>query len=110
VIGYPGNGVFPTPMKITDPWSPLCYLNWEPDESIKSDGSEYNDAANDPTINGENIGRLHSKHGGNAMAIDGHVDFVTTIQFTEYVQKGRGPGPGGKTYLLWDNTDAQGHP
>ena len=29
----------------------------------------------------EGIGLLHSKHGGNALALDGHVDFVTTVQF-----------------------------
>jgi hypothetical protein len=30
---------------------------------------------------GEGIGLLHSIHGGNTLALDGHVDFVTTVQF-----------------------------
>jgi prepilin-type N-terminal cleavage/methylation domain-containing protein len=100
------------PMKITSVWSPLCYILWEPDESLKSATatSEYNDGGNDPTYPDEGIGLLHSKHGGNALAMDGHVDFVTTLQYMQYKTKGGGPGPNGKTYLLWDSADAQGHP
>lgn len=110
VIGFPGSG-WPTPMKITAVWSPMCYIIWEPDEySIPSGGtSEYNDGSNDPTTTGEGIGLLHSKRGGNALAIDGHVDFVTTLLFQNYIRVGGGPGPGGKSYLLWDNTTTSGH-
>jgi prepilin-type N-terminal cleavage/methylation domain-containing protein len=99
-------------MKIMSAWSPLCYVAWEPDEFLKAPGatSEYNDGANDPTYSDEGIGLLHSKHGGNALALDGHVDFVTTDQYNQYKTKGSGPGPNGKTYLLWDSADAQGHP
>ena len=100
------------PMKITDVWSPMCYILWEPDESLKAAGatSEYNDGANDPIYTDEGIGLLHSKQGGNALAMDGHVDFVTTLQYNQYKSKGNGPGPGGRTLLLWDSADAQGHP
>jgi hypothetical protein len=69
--------------------------------------SDYNDGANYPNAS-EGIGLLHSKHGGNALAMDGHVDFVTTIQFNQYSTVGSGPGPGGKTYLYWDNVAANG--
>lgn len=95
--------------KMTEVWSPLCYLIWEPDEKKVATGgtSEYNDAANFPNT-AEGIGTLHSKHGGNALAMDGHVDFVTTIQFTRYSTVGSGPGPGGKTYLWWDTYSANG--
>ena len=105
VIGFPGTGSYPTPMKITAVWSPLCYLIWEPDEFSVPGGatSEYNDGSNKPTTAGEGIGLLHSKHGGNALALDGHVDFVTTVLFKQYINVGAGPGPGGKTYLLWDS-------
>ena len=44
---------------------------------------------------------MHSPHGGNAMAMDGHVDFVTTTEFKLYATGGGGPEPGNKTYLWW---------
>lgn len=111
VIGYPKNPTEPWPktMKISSVWSPLCYLNWEPDDSANKAG-EFNDGSNDPSSAGEGIGLLHSKHGGNAMALDGHAEFVNSTLFAQYDKIGGGPGPGGKTYLLWDGTDAQGHP
>jgi prepilin-type N-terminal cleavage/methylation domain-containing protein len=99
------NGV--TPMKITAAWSPLCYLLWEPDEFLEvsvgqSPAFEYNDGSNFPYAGSEGIGLLHSKHGGNALALDGHVDFVTTVHFNGWAVVGSGPGPSGKTYLWWD--------
>jgi len=111
VIGYPKNAKepFPKTMKISSVWSPLCYLNWEPDDSLNMAG-EFNDGSNDPSSNGEGIGLLHSKHGGNAMALDGHAEFVNSTLFAQYDKIGAGPGPGGRTYLLWDANDAQGHP
>jgi len=108
VVGYPTVPPYGSPIKISAVWSPLCYLIWEPNEyQNMSTVSEYNDAANFPTTD-EGIGLLHSKHGGNALALDGHVDFVTTIQFKQYSTVGSGPGPGGKTYLWWDNVSANG--
>jgi prepilin-type N-terminal cleavage/methylation domain-containing protein len=111
VEGYPASGTWPAPMKITAAWSQLCYLIWEPDENALGAGNpgafEYNDAANFPNTS-EGIGRLHSNHGGNALALDAHVDFVTTVQFAHYSTVGSGPGPGGKTYLWWDNVNANG--
>jgi prepilin-type N-terminal cleavage/methylation domain-containing protein len=114
VTGFPGGSATPpnigSPMKMTAAWSPMCYLIWEPDEyTVTGTTSEYNDGGNNPTTTGEGIGLLHSKHGGNALALDGHVDFVTTILFTQYISVGNGPGPGGKTYLLWDTVNANGH-
>lgn len=105
----PVGGSWPATMKMTSVWSPLCYLNWEPDEGANPDGSIFNDGSNDPTINNEGIGKMHSKHGGNAMALDGHVDFVTETQFKQYINKGTGPGPGGKTLILWSNGNANGY-
>jgi len=111
VEGYPTSGTWPATMKITAAWSPLCYLVWEPDENSVATGNpgafEYNDGSNYPTT-AEGIGLLHSKNGGNALALDGHVDFVTKIQFKQYSTVGSGPGPGGKTYLWWDNVNANG--
>jgi len=101
------------PCKITDVWSPMCYLLWEPNELLeqqKNPGtSEYNDGSNFPNpSNGEGIGTLHSIHGGNAFALDGHVDFVTTTSFNFMGTVGNGPGPGGKTYLWWDTVNLNG--
>jgi hypothetical protein len=106
-------------MKITDPWSSLCYLIWEPNENGGGLGVpgafEYNDGANypstpysNPNPGYEGIGLLHSKNGGNAMALDGHVDFVTTLKFNAWSRQGSGPGPGGKTFLWWDNVNPNG--
>jgi len=114
VVGFDPNNSFSgqyTPMKITDVWSPLCYLIWEPNENELGQGNpgafEYNDGANFPN-NKEGIGLLHSKSGGNAGALDGHVDFVTTALFNQYTSTGNGPGPGGKTLLWWDRVNANG--
>jgi len=107
----PGPSGFGTPCKITAVWSPLCYVIWEPDENAVGPGNpgafEYNDGSNFPNTS-EGIGRLHSKNGGNALALDGHVDFVRTIQFKQYAAVGTGPGPGRKTYLWWDTLNANG--
>ena len=101
---FPAYGVFPTPVRITDVWSPLCYMMWEADENRAGPGNpgpfEYNDGGNFPN-NTEGVARLHSKDGGNALAIDGHVDFVLTTAFDQWAVAGSGPGPGGKTYLQW---------
>ncbi len=94
----------------------MCYLLWEPDENRLGPGNpgafEYNDAANFPQIsNGEGIGRLHSKKGGSILALAGHVQFVTQQTFDKDsgTPSGRGPGPGGKTYLWWSPYSNDGH-
>jgi prepilin-type N-terminal cleavage/methylation domain-containing protein/prepilin-type processing-associated H-X9-DG protein len=108
----PGPSGIGTPCKMTAVWSPLCYIIWEPDENAVGPGNpgafEYNDGANTPDVS-EGIGLLHSKSGGNALALDGHVDFVKTIQFKQYSTVGSGPGPTGKTYLYWDTLNANGY-
>jgi prepilin-type N-terminal cleavage/methylation domain-containing protein/prepilin-type processing-associated H-X9-DG protein len=111
------NGQNPKPCKITQAWNPLCYLLWEPDENALADGNpgafEYNDAANFPRqSNGEGIARLHSKKGGNIMALDGHVQFLLQQQFAQdsNATLGNGaPGPGGKTFLWWNPNTTDGH-
>lgn len=92
--------------KITGVWSPMCWLQWEPDENNLGPGNpgafEFNDAANFPN-DSEGIGRLHSRKGGSVVAIGGHVTFVTREQFRQDCDAvaGTGPGPGGKTYTHW---------
>jgi hypothetical protein len=109
--------------KITDPWSSMCYIAWEPDENSDGPGDpgafEFNDGANYPRAvgvlgqsgTGEGIGRLHSKSGGNIMAIAGHVVFMTTTAFKSdslAVGTDAAPGPGHKTYLWWNPYSSNG--
>jgi prepilin-type N-terminal cleavage/methylation domain-containing protein len=106
VTGFPtvASIGYGTPCKATAVWSQQCYLIWEPDEFLDSPPSnEYNDGSNFPNSM-EGIGLLHSKHGGNALALDGHVDFLTTELFQQYSGTSAskpGPGPGGRGYLWW---------
>jgi prepilin-type N-terminal cleavage/methylation domain-containing protein len=116
VSGYPSPNVLRS-CKVTAAWSPMCYLLWEPDENVLGPGNpgafEYNDAANFPQAsNGEGIGRLHSKKGGAILALAGHVIFITTKTFynDSNTAAGKGPGPGGKTYLWWSPYKPDGHP
>jgi prepilin-type N-terminal cleavage/methylation domain-containing protein len=115
VEGFPAANTWPPPIKVTSVWSPMCYLLWEPNENAVSKGNpgaaEYNDGSNYPSTpssnphpGNEGIGTLHSTHGGNALAIDGHVDFVTTTQFKNYsIQI-----PNSKTLLWWNPSSPNG--
>jgi prepilin-type N-terminal cleavage/methylation domain-containing protein len=102
--------------KITDAWSSMCWLLWEPDENFSGPGNpgafEFNDAANYPSTNGEGIGRLHSKTGGNIMALAGHVQFITRGAFTRDSGSAGTPsapsGSGGKSYSFWNPYTANG--
>jgi prepilin-type N-terminal cleavage/methylation domain-containing protein len=104
----PGNGNAAVTCKITDAWTPMCYLMWEPDENSLAPGSpgplEFNDGANLPTqppVGGEGIGPLHGHNGGNILALDGHVDYMNTNVFNAIARQ-LGSGPGGKGLLWWD--------
>ena len=112
-----------TMTKITDAWSSMCYLAWEPDENSDGPGDpgafEFNDGANYPRATGvmgqsgtgEGIGRLHNKNGGNIMALAGHVVFITSKAFAAdslSVGTGRAPGPDHKTYLWWNPWSTSG--
>jgi hypothetical protein len=97
--------------KITQPYSTMCYLMWEPDENnlgpANPGAHDFNDASSYPDTT-EGIGRLHSKKGGSIIAIGGHVQFVTRDSFNK--QSGSiGDGPGGKSYLWWSPYSSNGH-
>jgi len=100
--------------KMAQIWSPMDYLLWEPDENNNGPRNpgefDFNDAASFPD-NNEGLGRLHSKKGGSLVAIGGHVQFVTRVNFRadSNTPQGRGPGPGGKTYLWWSPYSSTGH-
>jgi prepilin-type N-terminal cleavage/methylation domain-containing protein len=120
VCGYGEDGAIHAACKIINVWSPMCYLQWEPDENAIAfgvpGGFEFNDSANYPNPGtgsgqGEGIGRLHSHKGGCIVAVGGHVQFLTKEQFAQdsNTPSGRGPGPGGKTLLWWSPFHNDGH-
>lgn len=96
-------------IKIGGTWTSLCYLMFEPDENAKGPGNPgpyaFNDRGNYPD-DFEGLGRLHSKKGGEVMALDGHVQFLTIVQFRR--ESSGGGGPGGKSLLFWNPLSANG--
>jgi prepilin-type N-terminal cleavage/methylation domain-containing protein len=109
------DGTATTTPKVTEVWSPLCYLLWEPDEYLKlpsePDGEgagEWNDGANfpdAPPLGTEGLGPLHNKSGGDILALDGHVDFLIPSQFTALSTI---PYANGRTLLWWSTIDPNG--
>jgi prepilin-type N-terminal cleavage/methylation domain-containing protein len=111
---YPGSGP-QNVTKVSQVWSPGCYLFWEPDTTLPSGDGEYefNDGANFPGQQAgggsqEGIGRLHNKTGGNITRLDGGTVFMSYKTFTNggFIV---GPGPGGKNLFWWSTFSADGH-
>src|SRR2546428_10971988 len=68
--------------KITQVWSPMCYIQWEPEENLgKPPIGEFacNDASSFPDRT-EGVGRLHTS-GAIVQAVGGHVQFIKFAQF-----------------------------
>jgi prepilin-type N-terminal cleavage/methylation domain-containing protein/prepilin-type processing-associated H-X9-DG protein len=99
--------------KISAVWTPLCYIQWEPDEYLASSSGvegafEWNDGANypdAPPVGNEGVGHLHTKDGGNILALDGHVDYITLRMFE---QQANVPYADGHTLLWWSTIDPLG--
>jgi len=100
-------GGAPVTTKITAVWSPMCYLQWEPNQNLEPQYNhnvafEYNDSSNSPNAppNGpEGIGAMHNG-AGNALALDGHVDVMASNVFARLSNWG-GPGPDHMGLLWW---------
>lgn len=94
---YPGVAPKKLSAKVTEVWSPMCYIQWEPDENLGNPpigAFAYNDASSFPDRN-EGVGKLHIS-GAIVQAIGGHVQFITFKQFElEQTNPRRG--------LLWWN-------
>jgi len=93
VVGY---GASARSCKLSDAWSQMCYIQWEPDENLGNPpigAFAYNDASSFPDRN-EGVGRLHGKKGAIILAVGGHVEWITFRKFEEE-QKVTGKG------LLW---------
>jgi len=93
VCGYDSSPFRST--KITRVWSPMCYIQWEPDENLGTPpigAFAYNDASSYPDRN-EGVGRLHGK-GAIVLAVGGHVQFIS---FKDFQTEQNNPRKG----LLW---------
>jgi prepilin-type N-terminal cleavage/methylation domain-containing protein len=83
--------------KINEVWSPMCYIQWEPDETLGNPpigAFAYNDASSYPDKN-EGVGKLHTS-GAIIRAVGAHVTFISFKQF-DIEQKNAKKG------LLWWN-------
>ncbi len=79
VCGY---GMSTSTAKITDPWSPECYLLYQPDENLGQPpigGFAFNDASSYPDRN-EGLGALHSASTADIVTVGGNVRSVTTAR------------------------------
>jgi hypothetical protein len=93
--------------KITQIWSPDCFLLWEPDVIGNVVEFSFVDGAVYPG-EGENLATLHTPNGSEILCLGGNVTFVTTNDFATG-SLGQGPGPGGKTLGWWSPFSTNGH-
>ncbi len=117
VCGFGETGMPPS-IKITAVWSSVCYFLWEPDDrsivpgsTVPKGAAEFNDGSNFPdTTQGEGIGLLHNNKGGNILALDGHVQFITQKKFTQEANTQAVNALGtSKTLLWWNPGTVDGH-
>ena len=63
--------------KLTQVWSPMCYIQWESDPN----GGSWNDGGNYPNMK-EGVGGMHSKgRGCNVLAIGGNAEMIKVSDF-----------------------------
>lgn len=84
--------------KLTDAFSPMCYIQWEADPN---NSWTYNDAANYPNRS-EGVGHFHS-HGKscNVLAIAGNVSLMQYNEFTN-IEWPANPLNGPRTLFHWN--------
>ena len=99
-VGYANHGS----CKLTEVWSPMCYIQWEPDENMGNPpigAFAYNDASSYPDRN-EGVGHLHIS-GAIVAAVGCHVEFIS---FEKFQTEQRNPKKG---LLWWNPKTANGH-
>ena len=93
--------------KITDAWSPSCYLLWGPDENSYGPGNPgafaFNDGSNFPTVGDGIMERLHTLTGGEILTVGGAVQFVSVQKFTTESTAA------GKSLTWWSPFSGAGH-
>lgn len=114
VVGFGASGMDPPwqMARVSQVWSPACYLMWEPGENTLGPGNpgafEFNDGANYPSTppaGAEGLGLLHGNNGGEIVAVGGNVGFVTAAAF-----QAQGNGTGTTPNLAWWSPfSANGH-
>jgi type II secretory pathway pseudopilin PulG len=86
VCGFQSGGVNRT-CKISDAWSPDCYMLWVPDENALGPGNEgafeFNDGSNYPTTSEGGVAQLHTLAGGDILTVGGAVQFVSLQRFAK---------------------------
>ena len=92
--------------KMNDIWNPTCWLLWEPDDNALGPNNpgpgNFNDGSNDPGEGG-GLGKLHSKEGGNVLAVGGNVSFLLSKVYAgELVGNTKG-------LLWWSTFSNNGH-
>jgi type II secretory pathway pseudopilin PulG len=97
--------------KMSQIWSPLCIINWEPDGTAANGGAgafAYNDGSSYPDPK-EGIGRLHVT-GAHVLAVGGSARFMS---FADYVAEvnhnAKGDASKGKGLFWWNPLRADGH-
>ena len=107
VCGY---GALPTSsVKVTSVWNTMCYVQWEPDETLGSPpigAFAFNDASSFPDRN-EGVGRLHIS-GAIVLSVGSSVQFITFKKFSDE-QKNPPAGQRGKGLLWWYPNSNDGH-
>jgi type II secretory pathway pseudopilin PulG len=82
-----GFGFVSRTCKITDVWSPDCYILWVPDENASGPGNPgafaFNDGSNYPTTSEGGIERLHTLAGAEILTVGGAVQFVSVQRFAK---------------------------
>jgi prepilin-type N-terminal cleavage/methylation domain-containing protein len=78
VCGYTGSY---RSCRITDAWTPACFLLYTPDENASNGGHgmAFNDGASFPTSS-EGFGRLHTPNGADILTASGSVQFFSSQQ------------------------------
>jgi type II secretory pathway pseudopilin PulG len=107
VAGFPAPPIYRT-CKVTDAWSPACWLLWEPNENANGLGNpgafEFNDGAVYPNTS-EGIGVLHTVNAGNLLCVGGNVQIITVQTFKNQSNVFEGV----KSLAWWSPFTAVGH-
>jgi prepilin-type N-terminal cleavage/methylation domain-containing protein len=95
--------------KISQVWSPMCWLMWEPndkDASGRFAAQSFDDGSNFPDAT-QGAGRLHIK-GANILAVGGNAKFITFDEFQNQ-QTNTVRGRAGRNLLWWNPKQQDGH-
>jgi hypothetical protein len=99
-------GEIPT-CKLSDAWSPDCYLLWGPDENFYGLGDPgalaFNDGSSYPAFYDAPLEQLHTLGGGEILTVGGAVQFVSIQKFRQESNSS------GTSLAWWDPFSSNGH-